>query len=205
MSKKDSEKRGQSDKPKKKKNAIVANLEFCCYPIVHRCVKSRGWRVAEKNERWDFGWSDNNQLLKELGRQLQNPQHLSPVQRLNHTPNMKQLYRKDYLAQNMKLLTHFNETLFNFSPRAWNIPEDLQSLQQAARCAENAATPKTYICKPSAGLQGKGIWLTQQPLQAAEAILQSGANCVIQEYVSSPMLLDGYKFDLRLYVTFFCI
>ena len=64
MSKKDSEKRGQSDKPKKKKNAIVANLEFCCYPIVHRCVKSRGWRVAEKNERWDFGWSDNNQLLK---------------------------------------------------------------------------------------------------------------------------------------------
>ena len=56
-------------KKKKRKKAdrqIVANLDKCGYPLVHRAVKDMGWRVAERNEAWDFGWSDTNTLLREM-------------------------------------------------------------------------------------------------------------------------------------------
>lgn len=80
---------------------IVANLQHCGYPIIHRAVKDLGWKVAERGESWDFGWSDNNHLLREMSKMFIHPRTLQPVQRVNHLPNNKHLYRKDTLATNM--------------------------------------------------------------------------------------------------------
>ncbi len=80
---------------------IVANLQHCGYPIIHRAAKDMGWKVAERGESWDFGWSDNNHLLREMSKMFSHPRTLQPVQRINHLPNNKHLYRKDTLANNM--------------------------------------------------------------------------------------------------------
>lgn len=59
----------------------------------------------------------------------------------------------------------------------------------------NSLGNKIYIIKPDAGCQGRGIFLTSSfknvPLQE---------NVVAQVYMKKPLLLDGFKFDLRIYV-----
>lgn len=50
----------------------------------------------------------------------------------------------------------------------------------------------TYIVKPEASAQGKGIYLTKN------ANINVTQSCVVQRYIENPLLIDGYKFDIRL-------
>jgi hypothetical protein len=59
---------------------------------------------------------------------------------------------------------------------------------------------KTWIYKPSLGSQGDGIFLSQDLKKGVEQCNLSKHDYVIQEYIPNPLLIDGFKFDLRLYV-----
>ncbi len=55
--------------------------------------------------------------------------------------------------------------------------------------------------KPSNKSQGKGIWLSDKP----EEILQKQKeSMVVSEYVYNPLLVNGLKFDMRIYVGITC-
>lgn len=54
---------------------------------------------------------------------------------------------------------------------------------------------KYYIVKPENGCQGKGIFLTNSPNK-----IEKSDPLIVQRYLSNPMLIDGLKFDLRVYV-----
>ena len=58
---------------------------------------------------------------------------------------------------------------------------------------------RVLIVKPSAGAQGKGISLVMH----ADDI-NPDQDSVVQTYVDRPFLLNGYKFDLRIYVLVTC-
>lgn len=49
--------------------------------------------------------------------------------------------------------------------------------------------------KPEADCQGRGIFLTRNIKD-----LENGKHYVIQRYVTKPYLIDGLKFDFRIYV-----
>ena len=49
--------------------------------------------------------------------------------------------------------------------------------------------------KPASSSQGKGIFITQDINE-----IPPRTQMVVSEYVNKPLLIDGYKFDLRVYV-----
>jgi len=53
----------------------------------------------------------------------------------------------------------------------------------------------TFIVKPEASCQGKGIYLTREIDD-----IDMDDHCVAQEYINKPFLMERMKFDLRLYV-----
>lgn len=77
----------------------------------------------------------------------------------------------------------------------------------AARCTDaallkaetagvnGAPSRKTLIVKPCGGSRGRGIFLTRN---VKNICLQE--QLVVQRYIHRPLLLDGFKFDLRLYL-----
>ncbi|KXZ55013.1 hypothetical protein GPECTOR_3g176 [Gonium pectorale] len=120
-------------------------------------------------------------------------QRLLPFQRLNHFPGMLEICRKAALSRHMARMA-----------RAEAAAAGLASGGGGGGAAGGEAGGGgggsgvvTYILKPSAGTQGRGISLVQFPSQLAEAGDVSG--CVAQAYLGSPLLLDGFKFDLRVY------
>lgn len=53
---------------------------------------------------------------------------------------------------------------------------------------------KTFIIKPDTGCQGRGIYLTKNLRD-----VKPSERMICQVYVARPFLVDGYKFDLRIY------
>jgi hypothetical protein len=61
---------------------------------------------------------------------------------------------------------------------------------------ERGGGEKLWIAKPAASSQGKGIIVTSKLAD----IPQKGTPHIVSEYINNPLLFNGYKFDLRVYV-----
>lgn len=123
-----------------------------------------------------------------------------PQQRINMIPGMHEMAKKMPLARALNRLRRCFPEEFDFVPMTWSLPLELEAFKQHCSSCEAAAAatlspPPVYIVKPSAGCQGKGIYLAS----SAEQLRRDGA-AVVQQYLSKPLLLGGLKFDLRCYV-----
>ncbi|XP_039990544.1 tubulin polyglutamylase ttll6 isoform X2 [Xiphias gladius] len=112
-------------------------------------------------------------------------------QKINHFPGMSEICRKDLLARNMNRMLKLFPKDYNIFPRTWCLPADYSDFQAYTRAKKS----KTYICKPDTGCQGKGIFVTKSSKD-----IPPGEHMICQVYVSRPFIIDGYKFDLRIYV-----
>lgn len=92
--------------------------------------------------------------------------------------------------------------LLHIAPKTFVLPEERQQLRAfmlntATGQLTESAEPRTMIVKPVGGSKGKGIFITQS-FEDLERELDHTA--IAQEYITKPLLLDGLKFDLRVYV-----
>lgn len=78
------------------------------------------------------------------------------------------------------------------APRTWVVPEEMDQVKVSAK--------RPVIAKPTAASQGKGIVLAMRrdDLQPVLREAHEKRPYVVQEYLA-PCLLEGRKFDLRLY------
>ncbi|KAM4749022.1 tubulin polyglutamylase TTLL13 [Rhinophrynus dorsalis] len=171
-------------KKKKKRRLIGINLTNCKYESVRRAARVCGLREVGEEEDWTVYWTDCSVSLERV-------MDMKRFQKINHFPGMSEICRKDLLARNMNRLLKLFPKDYNIFPRTWCLPADFGDFQAHCRTKKN----KTYICKPDSGCQGRGIFLSRNMKD-----IKHGDHMICQQYVSKPFLIDGFKFDLRIYI-----
>ncbi|XP_039083591.1 tubulin polyglutamylase TTLL6 isoform X3 [Hyaena hyaena] len=174
----------QQGKKKRKKKRLVINLSACRYESVRRAAQQYGLREGGESNDWTLYWTDYSVSLERV-------MEMKSYQKINHFPGMSEICRKDLLARNMSRMLKMFPKDFHFFPRTWCLPADWGDLQNYSRSRKN----KTYICKPDSGCQGRGIFITRTVKD-----IKPGEDMICQLYISKPFIIDGFKFDLRLYV-----
>lgn len=168
-------------------SGLTCNVAFTRYEVVkYVCDKLLGWKLTadEKDEKWDLLWTDNAVPPEKLAK-------MQLYQKINHFPGMYSISRKNYLAMNLSKLKKKFPDDYNFFPKTWLFPCDLNEIRSFIQSNKNVI----LICKPEASCQGRGIFLTKK----VENIEPTG-KYVVQEYMKKPFLIDNLKFDLRIYV-----
>ncbi len=183
---------GKSDgeggtKKKTSKKKLMVCLENCKYDLIARVTANAGFRSVEEDEPWNLHWIDTSVSIERVMR-------MKKFQKINHFPGMAEISRKDFLAKNLTRMQKMFPEDYNFFPATFTMPNDANLLRDFVR-SKKGKKKLTLIVKPSVGCQGKGIYLASScdKINMTEPV-------VAQTYVRNPLLIDGLKFDLRIYV-----
>jgi hypothetical protein len=118
-------------------------------------------------------------------------------QKVNHFINNKTLSRKDLLkkaitkiySKNRKTKAHFN-----IMPLTFILSREYMEFVDEYKRLKNNKDNK-WIVKPIGKSRGNGIFI---PNDISE--VPNVDSYLVQKYITNPLLLDGFKFDMRIYV-----
>lgn len=179
-------------KPKKKKvqNKVVFWSSECRYSVIINRVNELEWRLVD-DEKYN---SKANLLWIDVATIHERIKNVLPWQTINHFPGMYQIARKNRMGQNLNNMLRLFPKEYAFYPRTWILPKEMAEFRKEFDNSGNSLGNKIFIIKPDAGCQGRGIYLTKtyENVPLTE-------NVVAQLYIKKPLLIDGFKFDLRLY------
>ena len=167
------------------------NTSLCKYAAVRRAAKECGWLDVSDDDdssAWHIFWTD-------MSINHARAAALLPMQKINHFVGMTLICRKGPAAALLNRAAAQAPLEYRFFPRSWTLPRDFAVLYREMHSLVRDGI--VLIMKPNAGSQGNGISLCRT-VDELEALGRQGG--VAQEYVDRPLLVDGYKFDLRLYV-----
>nr|XP_055133179.1 tubulin polyglutamylase TTLL13 isoform X2 [Symphalangus syndactylus] len=171
-------------KRRRKRRSLAINLTNCKYESVRRAAHMCGLKEVGEDEEWTLYWTD-------CAVSLERVMDMKRFQKINHFPGMTEICRKDLLARNLNRMYKLYPSEYNIFPRTWCLPADYGDFQSYGRQRK----ARTYICKPDSGCQGRGIFITRNPRE-----IKPGEHMICQQYISKPFLIDGFKFDMRIYV-----
>ncbi|XP_059474850.1 probable tubulin polyglutamylase TTLL2 isoform X4 [Neocloeon triangulifer] len=180
-------------------NGIGPNL------LLQVCLE-RGWREHSEcgviKDNWNLWW-------RTTGFPMSHYKQLKPWQYTNHIPKGSSICRKDHLARYLRCMKKVYGSIFDFSPPCYQLPLEYTKLlaecsgsnrsngrvrSGSFHCLEPPEEDVVWICKPVGQSQGRGIFLFRE-----FSDLNYASSAVVQKYVTNPLLIGGYKFDLRLY------
>ncbi|XP_077573429.1 tubulin polyglutamylase TTLL7 isoform X3 [Stigmatopora nigra] len=174
---------------KKKKGIISANVAGTKYEIVRIVMNEVGFlKTRDDDETANLIWNDSAVQHEKIAE-------LRNYQRINHFPGMGEICRKDCLARNMSKMIKCQSQEYSFVPKTWIFPAEYTQFQNYVKELRRKRKQKTFIVKPANGAMGHGISLIRNcdKLPAQE-------HFIVQEYLDKPFLMEGYKFDLRIYI-----
>ena len=162
------------------------------YDSVWQTTKLLGWKAFSGDDapgkgRCNLCWTDRAVTSSRIMR-------MGRLQKINHFPGMFELVKKTGTARNLNKMLGACGKAYKFFPTTYTLPADYSALKLEWSHGRNHGN-KTFIVKPSSGCQGNGIRLTRN----LDDIDPQEPN-IVQRYMHRPHLLDGFKYDLRLYV-----
>ncbi|XP_055610759.1 tubulin polyglutamylase TTLL13-like isoform X1 [Uranotaenia lowii] len=170
-----------------KKSRRIPPISICIlnsrYDIIPRICRRLGYKLVGESELWNVCWTDSLvgvDFCRDMRR----------FQKVNHFPGMFEICRKDLLARNLNRMLKLFPTEYAIFPKTWIFPADLGEAIAYSRLHRS----KTYILKPDQGSQGRGIFITKNLKD-----VNPRDRLICQVYIHRPLLIDGYKFDLRVY------
>jgi len=190
---------------------IGVNISAClrrgCRPLLDMvCDEASMWEEIEDASNTQakifFVWSGQGLLQR-----LNHPAGTEKIPRLprntwvNRLPGIGYICDKVNMALALRLLQKMWPEKFRFWPKSWLLPAEVDEL-----CGWlDKHKSDTAIVKPEGGSQGDGIFLVQNSSDlrlklSAKPHFGAGFGALAQRYLPDPLLLDGLKFDLRLYV-----
>lgn len=124
--------------------------------------------------------------------------HIPKFQKVNHFPASGVLGNKSKLAHNINAMcTKYGDPFKGIIPRTFVLPLQRMEFEKYAKEeVQSKSDPLVWIYKPSNGSCGAGIRL----FKSFEDVPDNDANVVVSEYIHNPLLINGFKFDLRIYV-----
>eukprot|EP00304_Pavlova_gyrans_P002572 CAMPEP_0206047614 /NCGR_PEP_ID=MMETSP1466-20131121/21693_1 /ASSEMBLY_ACC=CAM_ASM_001126 /TAXON_ID=44452 /ORGANISM="Pavlova gyrans, Strain CCMP608" /LENGTH=453 /DNA_ID=CAMNT_0053422633 /DNA_START=29 /DNA_END=1386 /DNA_ORIENTATION=- len=149
---------------------------------VAQSLKRNGFRRLVKGQAFNVFWGAH--LGEKALRRLQ------PHQYVNHFPGSYGVGRKDYLWKNISRMQRDWPAEYDFCAKSYILPTDRDLFER------DYVDGELYIVKPPASAEGRGIRLMTR-LEQAPARDKAA---VVQRYIDRPYLIDGFKFDLRVYV-----
>ncbi|XP_022129842.2 tubulin polyglutamylase TTLL13-like isoform X1 [Pieris rapae] len=170
-------------KKKRKRSQITICLTNCRYESIRKVASAFGMREVSEEDAWNFYWTD-------MSVSVERAKEMKRFQRINHFPGMLEICRKDLLARNLNRMQKIYPKEYSFFPKTWCLPADFGEALNYSKSRKN----KTFIIKPECGSQGRGIYLTKSLKE-----IKPTDKLICQVYLAKPYLVDGYKFDIRVY------
>lgn len=177
------------EKTEKPQDLVSICMHHSRYDVVAKIAAELHWKRVRENEIWNVFWTDTI-LGAEFCRSMRR------FQKINHFPGMFEICRKDLLARNMNRMLKLFPSEYNIFPQTWHLPADLADATRYMRTHRN----RTLILKPDHGAQGRGIYLTRTLKN-----MPTNEHMICQLYINRPLLIDGFKFDLRVYALITCV
>ncbi|XP_046629114.1 tubulin monoglutamylase TTLL4-like [Neodiprion virginianus] len=173
--------------PKSVSKHMKWRLNPCTPQIVRRIVEASGFRVVFCDPRDSDSWCGNWDHLFP-----KNHERLRWYQKVNHFPGTNKLGHKDQLwASISEMIKKFGKRHFGFMPLSFVLPRDKRRLMVTWK--RNDGTK--WIIKPPSSARGTGVHVVHQWWE-----VPVNSYLVVQRYLAKPRLIDGAKFDLRIYV-----
>lgn len=167
----------------------------CDAKLVKSLLFSYGFiQCSSKNTKCNLLWT-NTHLSTHSMRELR------WWQRINHFPRSWMLTKKDLLYENVKRMAiHYGTDMFNFIPDFFCTPLNPESLSKLRECCEDVELGKSvpFIVKPAGGSYGRGIFFLDKAEQIS--LIDNTQRMIISRYIDRPYLINGLKWDLRIYV-----
>lgn len=190
-------------------------LAYKCYwerGCIRSTFKSNGFQ--KKTKGWTIQWHKHctEDQLNEL----------NSIQKVNHFAGSWCVGRKDRLARTMNASKRIHGKEYDFTPESFILPNDREAFLRVAKAelvpsssssakkrrpssgrsaqSHGAYDHQLWILKPVASSCGRGISVvtTEQAIKYVEKY--KNRKILLQRYLSQPYLIDGKKFDLRIYV-----
>eukprot|EP01064_Diplonema_japonicum_P032643 TRINITY_DN6189_c0_g1_i1.p1 TRINITY_DN6189_c0_g1~~TRINITY_DN6189_c0_g1_i1.p1 ORF type:complete len:903 (+),score=78.50 TRINITY_DN6189_c0_g1_i1:1784-4492(+) len=176
------------------------------YQLVQYTLENvNGWSECTRKSFFNYMWMWRKPRIS--------CKYLFALQRVNHYPGSFVLTRKDCLKkclQRFRRLPGKAGESFNIFPETFALPQDstqfiestgltldrirLQQLASGTK-GHHSDSCGVWITKPVGMSRGRGIEIVTHP-----ASIEYSEALVIQRYIQNPLLVHGYKFDMRLYV-----
>jgi len=159
------------------------------YNAVKNVMRQGGFHpVRPESSHWTLLWS--KQTTAETIRAMQGSQ------RTNHFVGSRHLGRKDLLWRRILSMQRPFGREFDITPPGYVLPKAWDAWRETCR-----QRPETlWIWKPCGQSCGRGIRVLSSQISERDEETLRQKKGIAQEYVDRPLLIDGYKFDLRVYV-----